>query len=191
MSDPAMIPLGYMLKRVASPAPDWMGAPYVVEVHSLSGCVSLDLEDYVTIWQHNGWWLFDTADKAREAAAALKIDVGPLRLFYYEAFYRQFNEFSSSWEAFEPHQFPTDVVPPQRSELSGFDVVTFFLGTSPECSPLSCNSLAASVPVNRWCLFGTLEGARAALEDGSVRNTEPGPNRIIAVYAVEDQTTIR
>ncbi len=188
MSDMQMIPLGYMLKTIASPAPEWIGAPYIGAVHSVSNCVSPDFGDYVPLWQHNGWWLFDTPDKARSAAASVgKLDA--LSLFYYEAFHRQFDDASASWRAFEPDDFHTRVVPPTASALSGFDVVTFSAGTSPECSPLSCNALASSVQVNQLCLFDSLEEACVALESEAFHDTEPGPYRIIAVYTVEDRAS--
>lgn len=179
-----MIPLGYMLKTVTAPAPDWMGAPYVTAVHSMSNCVSSDFGDYIPLWRHNGWWLFDTAEKAWSAAEILGRDGDPLELFFYEAFCEQFDDETSSWIPFAPDEFLTDVVPPQTSTLSGYDVVTFFAGTSPECSPLSCNGLASSSPVNQRCLFDSLSEAQSALESGAFRNTEPGPYRIIAVRLV-------
>jgi hypothetical protein len=66
--------------------------------------------------------------------------------------------------------------------LEGYDVTTFFVGTSPECSPLSCNCLATEISVNGHCLFDTFEQAVQALEAGKLDNSEPGPFRIFAVY---------
>jgi hypothetical protein len=57
--------------------------------------------------------------------------------------------------------------------------------TSPECSPLSCNSLATGIVVNRHCLFDSFEQAVRALEAGAFDNSEPGPFRIFAVYKIE------
>jgi hypothetical protein len=185
MSDPAMIPLGYMLKSVMSPAPEWMGAPKVEAVHSVSGCVSSDFGDYIPLWRHNGWWMFDTSEAAQNAAEGLGVEVGPLKAFFYEAFHYQYDGQSRTWAHFAPDDFPTNVVPPSASTLNGFDVVTFFAGTSPECSPLSCNGLASSLDVNSRCLFDTLGEARIAIESGAFANAEPGPYRIIAVRSVE------
>jgi hypothetical protein len=183
-----MIPLGYMLKKIMAPAPDWMNSPHVAAVHSLSGCVSADFGDYIDLWQHNGWWLFDSPDAVKKSASCLGVSSDALSLFYYEAFDRQFIEETESWEPFEPEaSFPTNVSRPDenRMKLSGYDVVTFFVRTSPECSPLSCNGLAASVPVNERCLFDDFERAHAAIESGDFHDSEPGPYRIIAVYTVE------
>jgi hypothetical protein len=72
---------------------------------------------------------------------------------------------------------------PQKA-LEGFDVTTFAAGTSPECSPLSCNGLAGSLSTNKHCLFGTFDEAKDALEKGDFLNCERGPYRIVAVYSV-------
>jgi hypothetical protein len=68
--------------------------------------------------------------------------------------------------------------------LAGYDVATFAAGTSPECSPLSCNGLAAELAANRHCLFESLEQAKQSLETGKFDHSEPGPFRIFAVYTL-------
>ena len=176
-----MIPLGYMLKNVASPAPEWMNTPTVTTVHSLSNCVSSNFADYIQLWKHNGWWLFDTPKAVKDAAASQGIAAGRLGLFYYEAYDQQYDDEGNGWQPIAPDDaFPTEVIPPDRATLSGFDVVT------PECSPLSCNGLAAHLPVNERCLFDSFEEADAALERGEFRDSEPGPYRIVAVYHVDN-----
>lgn len=182
-----MIPLGYMLKSVASPAPHWMGSPGVTAVHSLSGCVSSDFAEYIPLWKHNGWWLFDTPGAVKDAAAELGVATDGLSLFYYEAFDQQYDDDKKSWQPFAAESggsFTTGVVQPNTATLSGFDVVNFFSQTSPECSPLSCNGLAAALPVNERCLFDSFDEAHAAVESGKFENAEPGPYRIVAVYLV-------
>jgi hypothetical protein len=69
--------------------------------------------------------------------------------------------------------------------MEGFDVVTFFAGTSPEHSPLSCNGMAKKIPTNEHCLIDSFEEAQAALVRGDFKNAEPGPYRIFAVYSVD------
>ena len=185
--DEQMLPLGYMLKAVASPAPEWMEAPGVRAIHSLSGCVSSDFGDFIPLWKHNGWWLFDTPDAVKEAARTLGVETEGLSLFYYEAFNRQYDAESGSWQPFKPEtggSFTEGVVKPRSATLSGYDVVSFFVQTSPECSPLSCNGLAAELPANERCLFDTFADAYEALERGEFKDCEPGPYRIIAVYEV-------
>ena len=86
---------------------------------------------------------------------------------------------------FEPEpSFGTNVSVPEAKVLEGYDVVTFFAQTSPECSPLSCNSLAAEVETNSHCLLQSFEQARKLLESGTFNDSEPGPYRIFAVYSV-------
>lgn len=179
-----MIPVGYLSKRVAA-RPDWLQAPTVVDIYSLSGCISADFADYINYWKHNGYWLFDSPDAISELAATDGIDLSGTTLFYYETYEYEFDEDTQAWSAFAPEpSFATAVRAPVRKHLEGFDVVTFTAHTRPECSPLSCNSLATTVPVNRHCLFDTFDEAKEALESGLFRNSEPGPYRIVAVYTL-------
>jgi hypothetical protein len=53
-----MIPAGYMAKRVYK-RPDWLKAPHVAEIYSVSGRISEDFADYINYWKHNGYWYFD------------------------------------------------------------------------------------------------------------------------------------
>lgn len=118
---------------------------------------------------------------AREHAISLE----GLRLFYYEAYEREYDEELKTWDRFFPEQsFETNVLIPQNKELEGFDVTCFGMNNAPECSPLSCNSLAETIHTNRHCLFTTFEKAKDALEHGLFINSEPGPYRIIAVFSV-------
>jgi hypothetical protein len=88
------------------------------------------------------------------------------------------------WNTFAPN-FLVNVTPPARKKLEGFDVVTFFARSSPECSPLSCNSLAEKVPTNAHCLLASFEDAERNLSNGVFSDSEPGPYRIFSVYSAE------
>jgi len=44
-----MIPVGYMAKRV-SKSPDWLEAAQVIDVYSVSGCISENFADYFKYW---------------------------------------------------------------------------------------------------------------------------------------------
>jgi hypothetical protein len=71
------------------------------------------------------------------------IELGETSLFYYEAYEMEFMGDESIWEEFKPEpSFKTQVVIPARKVLEGYDLVSFSMGNSPECSPLSCNGLA-------------------------------------------------
>jgi hypothetical protein len=180
----AMRPAGYLYKHVVQ-RPEWLKAPLVHDVRSLSGCISKPFADYVDYWKHNGFWLFDSPAVIEAIAAQASIDLSTLRLFYYEMYEREFDAETKAWSALEPAaDFPTAAVPPRTAELQGYDVTTFSCRTTPECSPLSCNGLAATLPVNQHCLFDTFADAQLALERGAFDHSEPGPFRISAVYVV-------
>jgi hypothetical protein len=173
--------------------PHWLpGAAQVEDVFSVSYCLSEPFGGYIHHWQHNGFWLFDDPALMRSIAAAVGIELGPMTLFYYEAYEQELNDASTwspapegGWSDLAFGDFPTAVVPPAAKELQGFDVVCHMTSVAdPGCSPLSCNGIAAAAAVNRHCLFDTLEQARAALDSGQFANTEPGSKRIIAVYTV-------
>jgi len=164
-----MIPAGYMAKHVRE-RPDSLKAAQVTDLYSVSPCMSNNFADYISLWKHNGYWLFDSPQIILAAARENSIDVTPTTLFYYEVYELEFD--GKSWNTFAPN-FPANVTPPVRKTLEGFDVVTFSAGTSPECSPLSCNGLAASVPTNAHCLLPSFEAAVQALEAGRFKNTEP------------------
>jgi hypothetical protein len=181
-----MIPVGYMAKRVAS-RPDWLKAPEVKNIYSVSNCVSKDFTDYIKFWRHNGYWLFDRPQIIRELARENSVDLKDVTFFYYEAYKKEFDEENRQWLSFEPSEFSTEVVSPRKKELHGYDVVTFSGGTTPECSPLSCNHLASEIKTNSSCLLASLEEAKQSLESGKFDKTEPGPFRIFAVYEIDGQ----
>jgi len=176
-----MIPVGYMAKRVMV-GPDWINAPRVKDVYSVSSHVSNDFADYIKFWKHNGYWFFDSPQIIRQVARQNGVDLTGTALFFYEVHERQWN--GDQWVAFQQEDsFATNVIPPAAKALEGFDVVTFRAGTSAECSPLSCNSLASEVETNSHCLLTSFESACALLEQGRFAETEPGPYRILAVYS--------
>jgi hypothetical protein len=178
-----MIPAGYMAKRV-SRRPGWFKAAHVADIYSLSGCVSANFADYLPYWKHNGYWLFDSPEIIRAVAREHPVQLGGTSLFYYEVHEKEFD--GTRWAPFGPEpSFVTNVVPPSRKRLEGFDVVTFYARSSPECSPLSCNSLAEVLRTNAHCLFASFGEAEANLASGAFNNSEPGPYRIFAVYSVD------
>jgi hypothetical protein len=177
-----MIPAGYMAKRVAT-HPDWLQAERVRDVYSVSDHVSHPFADYIHYWEHNGYWLFDSPQVISELAQKHSIDLTGTQLFFYEVFEHQFNDQTNQWVEFEPERsFTTQVLLPTSPTLEGYDIVTFSVGTTPECSPLSCNSLASELETNPHCLLTSLDSAKQLLQQGRFSNTEPGPYRIFAVY---------
>ncbi len=174
-----------MYKRVET-KPDWLKSDAVRDVYSLSNCISDDFADYINYWKHNGYWLFDSPRVIEELSESEGIDLSGATLFYYEAYEYEFNDIQNEWVTYAPEpSFETNVSVPVERNLEGYDVATFYVHTSPECSPLSCNSLATDIPANEHCLFNTFEEAKGAIESGRFKNSEPGPYRIFAVYSVK------
>ena len=179
-----MIPVGYMAKRVVK-RPDWLKADNVVDIYSVSNCMSADFTDFTTHWKTNGYWFLDSPAIIEKIARDNNIDMEGTKLFYYEVYELEFNENTKDWRSFQP-SFPSErqVVEPKGKFIEGYDIVTFSVNTSPECSPLSCNNLAAEIPTNEHCLLESLEEAKHLLESGRFTHSEPGPYRIFAVYSL-------
>jgi hypothetical protein len=181
-----MTEAGYIAKKISA-KPHWINAPGVVDVCSVSYCVSEAFCDYIQHWKHNGYWFFDSPAVLREIASEESIDLSAHRLFYYEVYELQFDDERRVWQPFEPDPaFTTNVEVAARKQLLGFDVVSSDAQTTPECSPLSCNRLAESVEVNEHCLLPSFEAARVLLEDGVFDGSEPGPFRVFAVYSCDE-----
>src|ERR1051326_145754 len=160
-----------MAKCVAK-KPAWLNAPQVVDVYSVSGCTSQDFADYIPYWKHNGFWLFDSPDVIEKVAVEARVRLDHTTLFYYEMFESEFD--GKNWCSFVPEAaIVTNIVLPAVKEFVGVDVVTFFGRAAPECSPLSCNSLAHEFPTNEHCLFRSLEEAWAHLENGAFERSAP------------------
>jgi len=170
-----------MAKRVRKP--ERFEFHNVVDVYSVSGCISEEFADFVPYWKHNGYWLFDSAEVIGVLAQENSISLEGTLLFYYEVYEMEFD--GQAWRPFEPAPFPTNVIVPPEKRLEGFDVVTFFAGNSPECSPLSCNGLAKEIRTNEHCLLPSFEEAYERVAAGSFGHAEPGPYRIFAVYSVD------
>lgn len=178
-----MIPAGYLAKRVCM-KPDWLQAPQVTAIYSLSGCVSEMFANYVGYWKHNGFWLFNSPEVIETLAQENSIDLTGTMLFYYEAYEKEFD--GDTWHPYEPDSsFKTNVVVPVDKELEGFDVVTFYARNLPECSPLSCNYLARELLTNSHCLFQSFDQAETNVTKGAFKDGEPGPYRIFSVYSVK------
>ena len=181
-----MIPLGYMAKRIV-PHVEWVTEPHIEAVLSVSMCMQKPFwDDFISAWRHNEHWFFDSPATIIELAREQNISLAGLRWFYYEAHEAAYNDEAGWWCKWEPngHTSGGVVMAQTGGELRGFDVVAYDTGTQPGCSPLSCNNLAAEIPVSRFCLFDTLEAARAAVDAGRFLNSEPGPYHIIAVWEV-------
>ena len=185
-------PMGYMAKKVekAAALEGLNLPPHIEDVCSVSRCISEDFCDFIKFWKHNGFWFFDSPSIIRKLAKTENISLDGTTLFYYEAFEKQYNQDTGGWEDFAPEpSFPLNVKVPKEADrqLLGYDVVTYYVLTSPECSPLSCNGLAKEIPANKYCLLDDFDEAKRLLEGGAFSNSEPGPYRIIAVYKMKEK----
>jgi hypothetical protein len=178
-----MIPVGYMAKRVR-PKPDWLQAPQVIDIYSVSNCQSENFADSIPYWKHNGYWFFDSPEIIKNVATEHSIPLEGTSLFYYEVYEMEFD--GESWFPFSPEpSFPTNVIPPSDKQFEGFDVVNFTARTSPECSGLSCSSMATDLHTNGHCLFASFNEAERNVSEGGFNESEPGPYRIFSVYTVD------
>ena len=171
-----------MYKEVAA-APAWLGVSTMADVYSLSNCISPHFIDYINYWRHNGYWLFDSPEIMEKLAKEAHADLANVTLFYYEMYEYEFDDSIEDWVVVTSDpSFVTNVREPVAKCLQGFDVVSFSLHASPECSPLSCNEIAKEILVNQHCLLNTFEEAKRYIEQGAFKKSEPGPYRIIAIY---------
>lgn len=181
-----MTPLGYIAKRIA-PRPDWLAVSHVQEIFSIANCVSKEFADYVHYWKHNGYWLFDRPEWIVDICHENMIDMSDLTFLYLESDLTQFDPDRKQWVRFEPNaSFSTCVKKMDNTRLLGYDVTTLHCCETPEHSPLSCNHLAHSLPVNQYCLIDNLDDARHYITQGAFANSEPGFLRIIAVHRLEN-----
>ncbi|MEZ5292821.1 MAG: hypothetical protein R2745_17195 [Vicinamibacterales bacterium] len=172
---PAPVLIGYFAKRRTARV-EWLAAPEVREICSVSACIAEAPDGWIDRWAHNDLWVFDTPERARdvvEAAQRQHFDVFAYRLV--PLLFRD--------GRIEPYALPA-VAPSATSEAFeslGFDAVSRSTGTSFECSPLSCCNLAGERGANQWCLFDTLDQAAAAAADWSRGGAEPGPYVVVEV----------
>ncbi len=178
-----MNPAGYMYKHVR-PRPACGDAPEIDAFYTVSSCVSDDFDYDVSTWLHNGHWFFDSVALLEQARAGGDDDREGLTLFYYEVYGREFIRETKSWRPFETfHEMAVDVSPPTRANLVGYDVASFWAGSSPECPGVACGTKARP-ELNAHGLFESLEAVIEALEAGMFNGAEPGPLRIFSVYTV-------
>jgi hypothetical protein len=173
-----MIDAGFFARRVP-PRPEWLRAEAVREICSVSTCVSEGAPGWIERWRHNGCGWFNTIADARHVIPAGEFDA--YRLFGYRVYHQQFAD-GGRFAAALPDDVRPDAVPAHFRSL-GFDAASRtaadVLGF--ECSPLSCNGMAAEIPTNEHCLLPTLDQAIAVAERFSREYPEPGDYFVIEV----------
>jgi hypothetical protein len=173
-----LAPGGYFPKRVVSTPPSsWVSAPGVLEVCSVSDCLSRGPDGWIDHWLHNEIGFYPSPGVALQV---IPTGAEGFRLFSYRLLPARYRD-----GAEEPWTWPDwDIEPPGPGYHSrGFDPVSRSsdenLGF--ECSPLSCNDLAGEIGVNRYCLIDSLERAVAVARRFSVEQPEPGPYYVVEV----------
>jgi hypothetical protein len=171
-----MVDGGYAVRRVA-PAPLDAAFRGVTEICSVSDCISQSPEQWINRWLYNDFgWFNGMAD----AVQMIPEDVVH-RLFAY----RVHGELFRRGQAL-PLVTPANVTPdpiPETFQTIGFDAVSRSETATHgfDCSPLSCNSMAAECSANEHCLFPTLETAIAAARRFSILQPEPGDYFVVEV----------
>lgn len=180
-----MIPAGYMYKKIVT-KPAWLKCDHVTKVYAVSSCTSKDFVDYIPYWKHNKYWFFNDP-RDMDAIIADHAITDEFELLFYELYEKEFDEKRPTWREITGEEaFGYDVKIPAHKDFLGFDIVSYSLGTSHECSPLSCNGLCREVRVNEYCLLDDLGGAIRLTESLNEKKAEPGPYRIIAVNRINE-----
>lgn len=178
-----MIQAGYMYKKIVA-RPESLACENVTKIYSVSHCTSEDFTNYIPYWKHNKYWFFNDPKDMDIIIDEQKIK-DEFELLFYELYEKEFDEEEQSWqEIIGEESFGYDVKSPLHKDLLGFDIVSYSIGTSHECSPLSCNSLCTEVKVNENCLLDDLAYAIEVTESLNEKKAEPGPYRIIAVNRI-------
>ena len=87
--------------------------------------MSQHFADYIDLWRHNGFWLFDHPQIIIEICLEKSINLSELRFLYLESELRQYDPAQKKWIDCAPDlPFPTNVESVVGTERLGYDVVT-------------------------------------------------------------------
>lgn len=167
--------VGYFSKRTLV-RPLWVHAEQVEEIASVSECISAGPPGWLDHWLHNSYWFFNSMEAA---CAVLGDDGTDFDVYAYKLY-----PILAHQGVVHPIQINVPSVEPidGNFHLLGYDAVSRSLGSSFECSPLSCNDAARDHVVNRYCLFESYEAALAGAVEFSAGRYEPGPYYVFEVY---------
>jgi hypothetical protein len=180
MNIPDPIFIGYFPKKTMG-KDSWFDKTAIVEVCSVSNCMSKGPENWSASWKHNDWGLYDTEDLAREI---IRENPELFDMYAYKLFPMVFDGENSD---------PMTIKRTASEDIVNFD----FMGYDPVSrepgyiefghSPLSCNRGFEKYPVNRFCLLDHLEEAwritaEIAKDAKDERSWEPGPYYLCDVY---------
>jgi len=159
------------------------------DIASVSECLAKRPHKWVKRWDFNRATCWNT--EAEAWACVPDESKSAFRIFAYRILPLLFDASGIERPVTIGQLFPADMaeLPSARPPYQrlGYDVVerdvaTGMLGFG--CSPLSCNGMAESVPVNEFCLIGDMEIALAAARRFGIEQPEPGPYVIVEVLAL-------
>jgi hypothetical protein len=175
MEIPDPVSVGYFPKVTERRPDDWPGPKTVIEMCSVSECISSGPENWIDKWLHNELGFFPTERKALKVADDPKQNYS---MYAYKLYPLKFDDGQA-----RPWEVPvSEVLDLTEFEFLGFDPVSRSQDSYPECSPLSCNTGASDFRVNRYCLLEGLDYAYRACVEISGANYEPGPYYLFEVY---------
>lgn len=178
-----MVFLGYRVKRPWRPDATWdpQGTTGVVAVCSAAECLSAPPDDWEKRWDFNCVGCYGTP-----AEAVATVPAGEEAGFTLFAFWLVPGSGAQTAPG-EPSLPPLPQAPgPTDWEHLGFDVVSMPTGAGMfpgfSHSPLSCNHLARSMRVNRWCLLDDQDEAlRLAQRFNATQPSEVEPGTYFVV----------
>jgi hypothetical protein len=173
----ALVFAGYFPKRIAVRDDDWLKAPAVREIWSVSDCISKGPPNWLDKWLHNDVGLFDTRDLAMSVVPEKEAQT--FTIVGYRVWDKMFDQ---GQEVELRADLPVLPGPEAGFVTVGFDAVARSQGFF-DCSPLSCNGGAATFATNEACLFRTLDEALAGAREFSIGSWEPGPYWVVEVLA--------
>ena len=124
--------IGYFPKRLTA-KPDWLNAPAVREICSVSQCIAAAPDDWISHWTHNEFWVYKTR---LEATGVVPSGAqSEFRIYAYRLLPVLFTQGTQG-----TLEIPVTALEPLPAAYQslGFDVVSRSSGTTFECSPLSC-----------------------------------------------------
>ena len=167
--------IGYTAKQ-PMPRSERFRPESVREIASVSECFAHRPDEWIYEWKHNDWFVYDTPELAH--AIAVKLGAGAWPIDAYRVLPTRFTETGEV-----PLEVQTGAAPiPPSFERLGWDVVSRSFSPEFECSPLSCNEMAAEIPVNEMCLLSSLHEAVAAARRFAREQPEPGDYFVVEVW---------
>jgi hypothetical protein len=172
MNIPEPTLIGYMATRPAR-RPARPKFPGVDEICSISECMNECPKNWISTCWPNEMWLYDNP----QTAWSVVPDAEKTEFTLYA--YRMYPFLFKNGQT--PFNFPSLSVEPLDPSFRslGLDVVNRSMGTNFECSALSCNLMAETIPVNRYCLLDSLTVAFELARDC---RAETPPYCVIEVF---------